>query len=550
MSKRESLEKIHKNDKDKRNSDINHDITNIYKKIGNNKFICNNKIILGNKYYNMILSGILITIPTILFIIAMLYINKHSSIPLATVCILLYILIIICFLMGGCSDPGLVERNNEYAFYDNRKSVIKMNIKGHMARLNYCYTCFHFRPPRTSHCAVCDNCVENFDHHCLWLGTCVGKRNYKYFYYLISLISILCFIILISSIIYVIQYFKIYFENEEKRKHYLLIIICLCIDGFITLLFLTFFLVKLLFLHTYLIWVGLNFYEYLKHNYFVTLDIKPYSRGWMKNIISKLFKKIPLSKLNFSEINKKDDDIFKSFNENNIKIEENDRNRYLPEENNNNINNNNNNVEQNSRNMNLNININNNELTATFEKQSSTKEKILSNNSNINEILNNSIINGNVNIENNNNESNKSNEIEFKNNINYTFKSNNRDQNIFDLNRTVKNRDNRSKFGQSCENKNINEYKVSKTKEDIKVNSYIQKKNNIYFLRPRINKKKNNEDKQLSNDSIPSKEIMLDNYNNNEIKIKKNDLTEISGNNPELEKSNSQGQNISKTHYE
>ena len=81
--------------------------------------------------------------------------------------------------MGGCSDPGLVERNNEYAFYDNRKSVIKMNIKGHMVKLNYCYTCFHFRPPRTSHCAECDNCVENFDHHCLWMGTCVGKRNYK-----------------------------------------------------------------------------------------------------------------------------------------------------------------------------------------------------------------------------------------------------------------------------------------------------------------------------------------------------------------------------------
>ena len=544
MSKKENIEKIHKNDKDKRNSDINHDITNMYKKIGNNKFICNNKIILGNKYYNMIISFTLITIPTILFIITMFFIYNHSSIILAIVCFILYILIIICLLMGGCSDPGLVERNNEYAFYDNRKSVIKMNIKGHMVKLNYCYTCFHFRPPRTSHCAECDNCVENFDHHCLWMGTCVGKRNYKYFYCLISLTSILCLIILISSIIYLIQFFKNYFKDEDKRKHYLLIIIFLCIDGFIALLFLAFFLVKLLFLHTYLIWVGLNFYEYLKHNYFVTLDIKPYSRGCLKNIINKLFKKIPLSKLNYAEINKKDDDIFKTFNENNIKIEENDRNRHFTEENNNNSNINNN--APNSRN--IDININNNDLTATFEKQSSTKEKILSNNSNINENINNSIINGNSNIE--NNASSKSNEIEFKNSINCSFKLSNREQNIFDLNKTLKIRDNRGKYGQSYEIKNINEYNISKTKEDIKVKSYIQTKNKNYFLRPRVNMKQNKEEKHFSNDSIPSKEIILDYYNKNEVKIVKNELAEIIGNNPSLKKSNSQGENISKTHYE
>jgi hypothetical protein len=349
----------------------------------------------------------------------------------------------------------------------------------------------------------------------------------------------LCLIILISSVIYLIQYFKNYLEDENKRKHSLLIIICLCIDGFIALLFLSFFLVKLFFLHTYLIWVGLNFYEYLKHNYFVTLDIKPYSRGCLKNIINKLFRRIPLSKLDYSEINKKDDDIFKTFNENNIKIEENDKKRYFSEENNNNINNNNNNdIIPNSRN--IDININNNDLTATFEKQSSTKEKILSNNSNINEIINNSIINGNANIENNaNSESNKSNEIEFKNSINCSFKLSNREQNIFDLNKTLKNKDNRGKYGQSYEIKNINEYNISKTKEDIKVKSYIQKKNKINFLKPRINIKQNKEENPFSNDSIPSKEIILDYYNKNEVNITNNNES-----NRYLKKPNSKDKSI------
>lgn len=37
------------------------------------------------------------------------------------------------------------------------------------------------RPPRAFHCNTCGVCIEAQDHHCPWMGTCIGKRNLKYF---------------------------------------------------------------------------------------------------------------------------------------------------------------------------------------------------------------------------------------------------------------------------------------------------------------------------------------------------------------------------------
>ena len=93
-------------------------------------------------------------------------------------------------IKGGCTDPGILPRQNHDIYYTTSKSSMKYKINGHIFRLNYCYSCYLYRPPRTSHCAICDNCVERFDHHCLWLGNCIGKKNYKYFYTLLGSLNI------------------------------------------------------------------------------------------------------------------------------------------------------------------------------------------------------------------------------------------------------------------------------------------------------------------------------------------------------------------------
>ncbi|CAH0757364.1 unnamed protein product [Diatraea saccharalis] len=64
-------------------------------------------------------------------------------------------------------------------------------VRGRPVKLKYCFTCKMFRPPRASHCSLCDNCVDRFDHHCPWVGNCVGKRNYRYFYTFVVSLSFL-----------------------------------------------------------------------------------------------------------------------------------------------------------------------------------------------------------------------------------------------------------------------------------------------------------------------------------------------------------------------
>jgi hypothetical protein len=56
----------------------------------------------------------------------------------------------------------------------------------------YCAYCQYKVKKGSLHCITCGKCIDTFDHHCIWLNTCVGKPNYWYFCAL--LISTSCYL--------------------------------------------------------------------------------------------------------------------------------------------------------------------------------------------------------------------------------------------------------------------------------------------------------------------------------------------------------------------
>ena len=133
--------------------------------------------------------------------------------------LLLNLFELIIIWITGTIDPGIMKRNENC--FGCHELPIKIVHKGVFKTTKICLTCNIARPFRSTHCSDCDNCTLRFDHHCPWIGGCVGKRNYIYFFIFLILLNIKNVYLLIFSIIHICKTYMNSTDEEKKIKSWI-----------------------------------------------------------------------------------------------------------------------------------------------------------------------------------------------------------------------------------------------------------------------------------------------------------------------------------------
>nr|KAF6363954.1 zinc finger DHHC-type palmitoyltransferase 14 [Pipistrellus kuhlii] len=154
---------------------------------GRNQFFCDGRIMMAQQRGVFYLTLVLILVTSGLFFAfdcPYLAVRITPAVPAAGA--VLFFFVMGTLLRTSFSDPGVLPRATPDEAADLERQIDIANgsssggyrspprtkeviINGQTVKLKYCFTCKIFRPPRASHCSLCDNCVERFDHHCPWV---------------------------------------------------------------------------------------------------------------------------------------------------------------------------------------------------------------------------------------------------------------------------------------------------------------------------------------------------------------------------------------------
>ncbi|KAH8741281.1 hypothetical protein FG386_000188 [Cryptosporidium ryanae] len=198
------------------------------------------------------------------------------------------------FPLSPCSSDGMdflprksvngVDITNNCFQTDDGFFVFKQGkMYQNGVRLRFCDYCRMYQPLRTKHCSSCERCIRTHDHHCPWLGICIGEYNRCKFWWLSLVQAPECIWVLYC--IY-LCFFKV--ELTYNHPSFFETIFLIAISG--NALFIGFLSLLLVVYHFFLACNNLTTWENLawsKISYlkpFPDTQNSPFSKGYLYNI--------------------------------------------------------------------------------------------------------------------------------------------------------------------------------------------------------------------------------------------------------------------------
>lgn len=102
-----------------------------------------------------------------------LFIIKHIDGLTKYIFHTLYFIFLLSLFFTAVINPGIPERKYYLNNYPNQRQNSKCK-KCNIIVLNEL---------KIGHCIKCDICIQKYDHHCIWVGKCIGKTNVIFFYF-------------------------------------------------------------------------------------------------------------------------------------------------------------------------------------------------------------------------------------------------------------------------------------------------------------------------------------------------------------------------------